>query len=955
MSETAEEVPIATGSVAVAKCPACGAEMDVEGIPPFTPVQCPACGADFEIPAQFGQFRLLKMLGHGGMGGVFLGRDEMLDRQVAIKVMLKSLGDDPEFTARFQREAQAAAKLNHPNIAQIYSFGTEKGQPYIAMELVPNGSLDKKMEKEPGGLDPAWTMRVGLQIAQGLSNAAASSLVHGDVKPENILFDADGNAKLVDFGLAAMQGDSSEIWGTPYYISPEKVKRQKIDFKADIYSLGGTLYHALTGQPPFDGEDATAVVKARIGGVPRPPSEVRPGLPEEIDKIIMRMLEEDPARRYPTYDSLIGDINRYLPSAAKTAHPGLAGGKKLVLKGASRRAPVGLAPRMGAAAQPGDDAFAPEGLAPLAEPPKPGMSLGKKAAIVAASILGGLVLFGGIMTWALWPKDNTQETLENARISVDKNRTVVAAERERAADELGKAEEKVAETEKLYKECIAAAVKFSPADAKFLTFPETKELLRLRSESGSAAGGERAAAASAQAKPAAKPAKPARPPVEIDLKDPDVQDRLAKEAKEKAAKEGKEGAGQAEAPAQDAAAPAQEAAEPSTEMRDIVDRVRQAWTARCAMHVAMIELRNKHAKLKEALDAFEEVSAGGVSEAMATRTGEAAVKVQEMAAAVVAKDVFTAAAKVSGAAKTINVSIEDKAERRRYMKKIDDDKRKYDEETAKRREREAKEKEELRQREIAAAAAKYDEIKGLLESLSWKQAADQLERAKRDFKTPEGAAALDIEIRRVAYMRGLHEWLVKSSRGTALRPPNQTTESRLKSLMRKWRQGQAGEYFVHASDPENIVVRFRFRNARGETVVEDMPGKISWLRVYKPQSPDRDYKGWLNQLLHYRVVQVRAEEIDGKENPYRFALSPKEQASNLIGAALTYRMFFADNQSAQKLAGEFLKSAVKEFPECEPDVKALFPGEAPGGDAEAPAQPAAAPAAPAAASDDDGF
>ena len=182
-----------------------------------------------QTPADFGQFVLEKELGHGGMGSVYLGRDKMLERPVAIKVMLKSMGADAEFVERFKREAQAAARLNHPNIAQIYSFSIQDGQPYIAMELVSGGSLDKEMAQNPGTLDPVHVMTVGKQVAEGLSLAAQSGLVHGDVKPENILFDEDGNAKLVDFGLAAMQGDSSEIWGTPYYISPEKVRRQKID------------------------------------------------------------------------------------------------------------------------------------------------------------------------------------------------------------------------------------------------------------------------------------------------------------------------------------------------------------------------------------------------------------------------------------------------------------------------------------------------------------------------------------------------------------------------------------------------------------------------------------------------------------------------------------------------------------------------------------------------------
>ena len=250
-----------------------------------------------QTPADFGHFLLEKELGHGGMGGVYLARDKMLDRKVAIKVMLKELGSDPTFVERFQREAQAAARLNHPNIAQIYSFGQEQGMPYIAMELVPGGSLDKDMEENPGSLDVVRVMRIGQQMVDALALAAEQGLVHGDVKPENVLYAEDGTAKLVDFGLAAMQGDSNEIWGTPYYISPEKCRRQKIDFRADIYSLGGTLYHALTGQPPFEGEDANAVVRARFEGAPPKPSEVRADVPPEVDAIIMRMLELEPAMR----------------------------------------------------------------------------------------------------------------------------------------------------------------------------------------------------------------------------------------------------------------------------------------------------------------------------------------------------------------------------------------------------------------------------------------------------------------------------------------------------------------------------------------------------------------------------------------------------------------------------------------------------------------------------------
>ena len=387
-----------------------------------------------QTPSDFGHFLLEKELGHGGMGGVYLARDKMLDRRVGIKVMLKSLGADPKFVERFQREAQAAARLNHPNIAQIYSFGQEQGMPYIAMELVPGGSLDKEMEANPGTLDVAYVMRVGQQVADALALAAESGLVHGDVKPENVLFDSDGNAKLVDFGLAAMQGDSDEIWGTPFYISPEKVRRQKIDYRADIYSLGGTLYHVLTGVPPFDGPDPTAVVKARFEGPPKKPSEIRPDIPPEVDAIIMRMLELEPSMRYPTYQSLLGDFKRYLAKAGP-AKAGKSSGPKLKFKGMKPKAAPSATVNTTvdgevADLQPVDD------LGELEEEKKP-MNVG----LMVGLVVGGIVLLLSLVAGALWwyvssskaadEQKNVQEIVDKqqkARQSIEK--TVKTAKEE---------------------------------------------------------------------------------------------------------------------------------------------------------------------------------------------------------------------------------------------------------------------------------------------------------------------------------------------------------------------------------------------------------------------------------------------------------------------------------------------------------------------------------------------
>jgi serine/threonine protein kinase len=165
-------------------------------------------------------------------------------------------------------------------------------------------------------------MKTGMEIASGLQVAADAGLVHGDIKPENIVFDDHGVPKLLDFGIAsASNAKSTEIWGTPYYIAPEKLRRQRVDFRSDIYCLGATLYHALTKHPPFDGDDVRTVLRARLEGPPPPMSTYRADIDPDVEAIVGRMLQSDPADRYPTYGALITDIRAYLrkadPSAAQ--------------------------------------------------------------------------------------------------------------------------------------------------------------------------------------------------------------------------------------------------------------------------------------------------------------------------------------------------------------------------------------------------------------------------------------------------------------------------------------------------------------------------------------------------------------------------------------------------------------------------------------------------------------
>jgi hypothetical protein len=302
-------------------CVGCKKVLDVGHLPSFSEIKCPACGEAQRIPALLANFLLIEPLGAGGMGMVYRALDQSLGRFVALKVMKKSLGDNEEFNQQFRREAQAAAALNHPNIVQIYSFGQEKGQPYIVMELVSGGRLDKMIA---GGvqLDEEQALRIHIDVARGLHAASDVGLIHGDVKPENIMFGQHGEAKVVDFGLASFAGEQQEdgqVFGTPYYIAPEKAKRKKVDFRSDIYSLGATLFHVLAGEPPFDGPTATDVVLARFDKPAPDLMEIRSDLHPETARVVARMLEADPGARYPSYPSVIADLEEALEACQSGA------------------------------------------------------------------------------------------------------------------------------------------------------------------------------------------------------------------------------------------------------------------------------------------------------------------------------------------------------------------------------------------------------------------------------------------------------------------------------------------------------------------------------------------------------------------------------------------------------------------------------------------------------------
>ncbi|NLG35025.1 MAG: serine/threonine protein kinase [Lentisphaerae bacterium] len=294
----------------VIACAHCSQPIDTSEALPFSLEICPACGKEFRVPARFANFILLDQLGKGGMGAVYKAYDENLGRTVAIKVMQQSIGQDRVFVAQFLQEARALAAINNPHIVQIYSYGEENGQPYIVMELVDGGRLDHIHEKNKA-LDEVFVLQTAIQVIHGLQAANAAGMTHGDIKPANILFDRNGNAKVADFGLARFSGEKpkpGEIWGTPHYVAPEVVKGQAPNAGSDIYSLGGTLYHVLSGEPPFNGETVTDTVLLRFKEPAPDPREFKKSITAKTAAILLRMLEMDPFARYPTYESVVKDL-----------------------------------------------------------------------------------------------------------------------------------------------------------------------------------------------------------------------------------------------------------------------------------------------------------------------------------------------------------------------------------------------------------------------------------------------------------------------------------------------------------------------------------------------------------------------------------------------------------------------------------------------------------------------
>lgn len=283
-----------------------------------------------EAPRQLGDFRVLREVGHGGMGVVYEAEDMVLGRRVALKVLRFGALCSAEAVDRFEREAATVARLHHTNIVPIFSVGTEHGIHYFAMQYVAGRTLADLAREGPA--DARRAAGWALQAAEALDHAHRHGVIHRDVKPSNLLVDPDDRIWLTDFGLARRLDDvtmsvTGALLGTPRYMSPEQASlmRSDIDHRTDIYSLGATLYELLSGVPAFAGDSPHQVIHAILTSDPEPPREVRAAVPRDLDTIVMKCLEKDPARRYASARELADDLRAWLDGRAiRARQPSLA-------------------------------------------------------------------------------------------------------------------------------------------------------------------------------------------------------------------------------------------------------------------------------------------------------------------------------------------------------------------------------------------------------------------------------------------------------------------------------------------------------------------------------------------------------------------------------------------------------------------------------------------------------
>jgi len=388
----------------IAKCPKCAHQFAVDPASTRT-LQCPKCGASLAVPGRgprrprvdpligrsLGEFEVIELVGRGGMGAVYRGRQKSLDRIVAIKTLPRSLASSKAFVARFYREARNAATLSHPNVVRVYAVGEAEGIHYIAMEYIDGEGLHAVLSRE-GPLEPGRALEYLKQVSAGLAVAHEARVVHRDIKPSNLMVDREGRVHVTDFGLAKRtEGDVSvtqagQALATPLYVAPEVASGSAPDPRSDLYSLGATFFHLIAGTPPFQGETFTELVIKHVNEKPPALGELAPQVDRRFAHIIDRLLRKNPGARYPAAGALLEELEALGPLAAggpgAAAVAGVRSDARTPTAAVSMRRPTEQGPRVTAATR------------------RP-----RKGGLPVAPIVGGVVAVGLLVACvALWTR-----------------------------------------------------------------------------------------------------------------------------------------------------------------------------------------------------------------------------------------------------------------------------------------------------------------------------------------------------------------------------------------------------------------------------------------------------------------------------------------------------------------------------------------------------------------------